>query len=47
MADSMPEKEFEETLNKARGLLVSIEMTADRLAGGRGNAVAEASPKAG
>ena len=47
VADSMPEKEFEETLNKARGLLVSIEMTADRLAGGRGNAVAEASPKAG
>jgi anthranilate synthase component 1 len=34
VADSVPEKEFEETLNKARGLLVSIEMTADRLAGG-------------
>jgi anthranilate synthase component 1 len=32
VADSVPEKEFEETLNKARGLLVSIEMTADRLA---------------
>jgi anthranilate synthase component 1 len=31
VADSVPEKEFEETLNKARGLLVSIEMTADRL----------------
>jgi anthranilate synthase component 1 len=34
VADSVPDKEFEETLNKARGLLVSIEMTADRLAGG-------------
>jgi anthranilate synthase component 1 len=32
VADSVPEKEFEETVNKARGLLVSIEMTADRLA---------------
>ncbi len=32
VAESVPEKEFEETLNKARGLLVSIEMTADRLA---------------
>jgi anthranilate synthase component 1 len=32
VADSVPESEFEETLNKARGLLVSIEMTADRLA---------------
>jgi anthranilate/para-aminobenzoate synthase component I len=32
----VPENEFEETLNKARGLLVSIEMTADRLAGGPG-----------
>jgi anthranilate synthase component 1 len=35
VADSVPEKEFEETLNKAKGLLVSIEMTNDRLAGGR------------
>ena len=34
VADSVPELEFEETLNKARGLLLSIEMTADRLAGG-------------
>jgi anthranilate synthase component 1 len=33
VADSVPEKEFEETLNKARGMLVAIEMTADRLAG--------------
>ena len=32
VADSDPEKEFEETLNKARGLLVSIEMTTARLA---------------
>jgi anthranilate synthase component 1 len=32
VADSVPEQEFEETLNKARGLLVSIEMTARRLA---------------
>jgi anthranilate/para-aminobenzoate synthase component I len=29
----VPEKEFEETVNKAKGLLVSIEMTAARLAG--------------
>jgi anthranilate synthase component 1 len=36
VADSVPEKEFEETLNKARGLLVSIEMTAERLAAGGG-----------
>lgn len=42
VADSVPEKEFEETLNKARGLLVSIEMTADRLAGGSGSAPADA-----
>jgi anthranilate synthase component 1 len=33
VADSVPEQEFEETLNKARGMLVAIEMTADRLAG--------------
>jgi anthranilate synthase component 1 len=45
VADSVPEKEFEETLNKARGLLVSIEMTAERLAGG--GVAAEASPRAG
>jgi len=32
VADSVPGQEFEETLNKARGLLVSIEMTARRLA---------------
>jgi anthranilate synthase component 1 len=31
VADSVPENEFEETLNKAKGLLVSIEMTTDRL----------------
>jgi anthranilate synthase component I len=31
VADSSPESEFEETLNKAKGLLVSLEMTADRL----------------
>jgi anthranilate synthase component 1 len=31
VADSVPESEFQETLNKAKGLLVSIEMTADRL----------------
>lgn len=35
VADSVPEKEFEETLNKAKGLLVSIEMTNERLASGR------------
>ncbi len=35
VADSVPEQEFEETLNKARGLLVSIEMTARRLAADR------------
>lgn len=33
VADSVPDKEYEETLNKARGLLVSIEMTVRRLAG--------------
>jgi anthranilate synthase component 1 len=31
-ADSVPEKEFEETLNKAKGMLVALEMTARRLA---------------
>jgi anthranilate synthase component 1 len=35
VADSVPEKEFEETLNKAKGMLVSIEMTTERLAGPR------------
>jgi anthranilate synthase component 1 len=33
VADSVPEQEFEETLNKAKGLLVAIEMTTARLAG--------------
>jgi anthranilate/para-aminobenzoate synthase component I len=27
----VPESEFQETLNKAKGLLVSLEMTAERL----------------
>jgi anthranilate synthase component 1 len=40
VADSVPEKEFEETVNKAKGMLVAIEMTADRLAAGRGDAAA-------
>ncbi|RLS35785.1 MAG: anthranilate synthase component I [Planctomycetota bacterium] len=31
VADSNPESEFQETLNKARGLLVSLQMTAERL----------------
>lgn len=31
VADSQPEKEFEETVNKAKGMLVAIEMTAQRL----------------
>ncbi|NBW97884.1 MAG: anthranilate synthase component I, partial [Planctomycetia bacterium] len=35
VADSEPAAELQETLNKAKGLLVSIEMTADRL--GRGS----------
>jgi anthranilate synthase component 1 len=38
VADSVPEQEFEETVNKAKGLLVSIEMTAARLAGRAGGA---------
>ena len=33
VADSDPEKEFEETINKARGMLVSIEMTTERVSG--------------
>jgi len=32
VADSVPASELQETINKAKGLLVSIEMTADRLA---------------
>ena len=31
VADSVPQSEYEETLNKAKGLLVSIAMTVDRL----------------
>jgi len=31
VADSVPASELQETVNKAKGLLVSIEMTADRL----------------
>jgi len=31
VADSVPEKEYEETLNKARGMLVALAMTAQRL----------------
>jgi anthranilate synthase component 1 len=38
VADSRPEAEFEETVNKAKGLLLSIEMTADRLARPEGEA---------
>ena len=34
VADSSPESEFQETLNKAKGLLVSLEMTAERLGQG-------------
>jgi len=30
VADSVPEKEYEETLNKARGLLKAIEITQNR-----------------
>ncbi len=32
VADSVPQKEYEETVNKARGLLVAIELTRQRLA---------------
>jgi anthranilate synthase component I len=32
VADSVPASELQETINKAKGLLVSIEMTAERLA---------------
>ncbi len=31
VADSDPESEFQETVNKAKGMLVSLEMTAERL----------------
>jgi anthranilate synthase component 1 len=31
VADSVPETEYEETLNKARGMLVALAMTAQRL----------------
>jgi anthranilate synthase component 1 len=31
VADSDPESEYQETVNKAKGMLVSLEMTADRL----------------
>jgi anthranilate synthase component 1 len=34
VADSVPEKEFEETLNKARGMLVALAMTARRVEDG-------------
>ena len=30
VADSVPEREYEETLNKARGLLKAIEITQQR-----------------
>jgi anthranilate synthase component 1 len=42
VADSVPEKEFEETLNKARGMLVAIAMTEARLAGQGGSDAAGA-----
>ena len=32
VADSVPQREYEETVNKARGLLVAIELTRQRLA---------------
>jgi anthranilate synthase component 1 len=32
VADSIPQREYEETVNKARGLLVAIELTRQRLA---------------
>ncbi|OGS47391.1 MAG: anthranilate synthase component I [Elusimicrobia bacterium RIFOXYD2_FULL_34_15] len=34
VADSVPEKEYEETLNKARGLLKAIEMAANKIVSG-------------
>lgn len=33
VADSVPEKEYEETLNKARGLLKAVEITQSRVSG--------------
>ena len=32
VADSVPQREYEETVNKARGLLVALELTRKRLA---------------
>ncbi len=37
VADSVPAAEYEETVNKARGMLVAIELTKRRLAGARGS----------
>ena len=46
VADSVPESEFQETLNKAKGLLVSIEMTTERLGrGGAGKTARVAPPR--
>src|SRR5262249_34363232 len=36
VADSVPSEEYQETLNKARGLLKAIEITESRTASGRG-----------
>ena len=36
VADSVPANEFQETLNKARGLLKAIEIAEKRAAGGDG-----------
>jgi anthranilate synthase component 1 len=48
VADSDPESEFEETVNKAKGMLVAIEMTAARLAEQDGEAAPGGpSPQAG
>jgi anthranilate synthase component 1 len=35
VADSVPEGEYQETLNKARGLLKAIEITEQRCSGDR------------
>ena len=35
VADSVPETEFQETLNKARGLLAAIDLAETQLSGGR------------
>jgi anthranilate synthase component 1 len=45
VADSDPAGEYEETVNKAKGMLVAIEMTAARLAGQGSGGPAE--PQAG